>query len=72
MQSPSPFARIIEHRPEWDDPWGQPRYYMGVTGRRIYAYLLDLVIVTLLLDHSGRHKWTHQREEPDLDDPMRG
>ena len=49
MQSPSPFARIIEHRPEWDDPWGQPRYYMGVTGRRIYAYLLDLVIVTLLL-----------------------
>lgn len=49
MQTPSPFARIIEHRPEWDDPWGQPRYYMGITLRRVYAYLLDMVIVGLLV-----------------------
>ncbi len=39
---------IIEHIPEWGDPWGHPRYYMGITARRIYAYLLDLVVVALL------------------------
>ena len=38
----------IEQGPEWSDPWGHPRYYMGITGRRIYAYLLDLVVVGLL------------------------
>lgn len=46
---PSPFARIIEHAPEWNDPWGQPRYYMGITIRRIYAYCIDLVVVGLLI-----------------------
>ncbi|WP_096704395.1 RDD family protein [Magnetospirillum sp. 15-1] len=46
---PTPFSRIIDNTPEWDDPWGQPRYYMGITARRIYAYLIDLVVVGLLL-----------------------
>lgn len=32
----------------WADPWAEPRYYMGVTPRRVYAYCLDLVIVGLL------------------------
>ena len=39
---------IIEPVPEWGDPWGNPRYYMGITQRRIYAYMLDLVVVGLL------------------------
>lgn len=38
----------IDHVPEWGDPWGHPRYFMGVTPRRVYAYLLDLVVVALL------------------------
>ncbi|EME71813.1 hypothetical protein H261_01152 [Paramagnetospirillum caucaseum] len=46
---PSPFSRIIDHTPEWNDPWGQPRYYMGITVRRIYAYCIDLVVVGLLI-----------------------
>lgn len=39
----------IEHVPEWGDPWNHPRYYMGITVRRIYGYLLDIVVVWLLL-----------------------
>ncbi|RAU22488.1 hypothetical protein CU669_07265 [Paramagnetospirillum kuznetsovii] len=39
---------IIDHLPEWADPWDNPRYYLGVTPRRIYAYLLDVVVVALL------------------------
>ncbi|KIL99019.1 putative membrane protein/domain [Paramagnetospirillum magnetotacticum MS-1] len=46
---PSAFSRIIDNTPEWDDPWGQPRYYMGITARRIYAYCIDLVVVGLLM-----------------------
>lgn len=46
---PSPFARILENAPEWNDPWSQPRYYMGVTPRRVYAYLIDLMVVAILL-----------------------
>ncbi len=46
---PTPFSRIIDNAPEWNDPWGQPRYYMGITARRIYAYLIDLVVVGLLV-----------------------
>jgi len=46
---PTPFSRIIDHAPEWNDPWGQPRYYMGITARRIYAYCIDLVVVGLLV-----------------------
>lgn len=38
----------IEHVPEWGDPWGHPRYFMGITLRRVYAYLLDIVVVGLL------------------------
>ncbi|TAN59158.1 MAG: RDD family protein [Magnetospirillum sp.] len=38
----------IEHCPEWGDPWGHPRYYLGITARRVYAYLLDIVVVGLL------------------------
>jgi len=34
--------------PPWADPWGEPRYFMGVTLRRVYAYCLDLVVVALL------------------------
>jgi uncharacterized RDD family membrane protein YckC len=40
---------ILDHVPEWGDPWNHPRYYMGVTARRVYAYILDIVIVWLLL-----------------------
>lgn len=47
--TPSPFSRIIDHAPEWNDPWGQPRYYMGITARRVYAYCIDLVVVGLLM-----------------------
>lgn len=47
--TPSPFSRIIDHSPEWNDPWGQPRYYYGITARRIYAYLIDMVVVGVLL-----------------------
>jgi uncharacterized RDD family membrane protein YckC len=39
----------LDHVPEWGDPWNHPRYYMGVTVRRVYAYILDIVIVWLLL-----------------------
>ncbi|BAE51384.1 RDD family protein [Paramagnetospirillum magneticum] len=46
---PSAFSRIIDNAPEWDDPWGQPRYYMGITARRIYAYCIDLIVVGLLV-----------------------
>jgi uncharacterized RDD family membrane protein YckC len=38
----------IENVPEWGDAWGHPRYYMGITVRRVYAYMLDIVIVGLL------------------------
>ncbi|CAA7622311.1 RDD family protein [Magnetospirillum sp. SS-4] len=38
----------IEHVPEWGDPWNHPRYYMGISLRRIYGYLLDIVVVGLL------------------------
>jgi uncharacterized RDD family membrane protein YckC len=38
----------IDHIPEWADPWGHPRYFMGVTPRRVYAYLLDMVVVAML------------------------
>lgn len=38
----------IEHVPEWGDPWNHPRYYMGITIRRVYGYLLDIVVVALL------------------------
>jgi uncharacterized RDD family membrane protein YckC len=38
----------IEHVPEWGDPWNHPRYYMGISIRRIYGYLLDMVVVALL------------------------
>jgi uncharacterized RDD family membrane protein YckC len=46
---PAPLSPVIDNRPEWDDPWGHPNYYMGITGRRIYAYLIDLMVVGLLL-----------------------
>lgn len=46
---PAPLAPVIDNAPEWDDPWGHPNYYLGITGRRIYAYLIDLVVVALLL-----------------------
>ena len=38
----------IEPIPEWGDPWAHPQYYMGITTRRVYAYMLDLVVVGLL------------------------
>ncbi|OAN50821.1 hypothetical protein A6A04_17120 [Paramagnetospirillum marisnigri] len=38
----------MDHVPEWGDPWGHARYYLGVTPKRVYAYLLDLVVVGLL------------------------
>jgi uncharacterized RDD family membrane protein YckC len=43
-----PSVATIKHVPEWGDPWGHPRYYMGITVRRVYAYLLDMVVVGLL------------------------
>lgn len=46
---PSPFLRVLENRPEWDDPWSHPQYYAGITVRRVYAYVIDLVVVGLLL-----------------------
>lgn len=46
---PSPFLRVLENRPEWDDPWTRPEYYAGITVRRVYAYIIDLMVVTLLL-----------------------
>ncbi|CAA7623665.1 conserved membrane hypothetical protein [Candidatus Terasakiella magnetica] len=42
-------ALTIDNIPEWGDPWGHPRYFMGVTPRRVYAYLLDIVVVGLLM-----------------------
>ncbi len=39
---------IIDHVPEWGDAWGHPRYFLGVTPRRVYAYLLDMVVVAML------------------------
>lgn len=44
-----PGGIIIDNQPEWADAWGYPRYYMGITARRIYAYLFDLVIVAMLV-----------------------
>jgi len=46
MDRPPP---LIEHLPEWGDCWGHPQYFMGITTRRVYAYLLDMVVVGLLL-----------------------
>jgi uncharacterized RDD family membrane protein YckC len=39
---------VSEALPEWSDPWRHPRYFEGVTLRRIYAYLLDVVVVMML------------------------
>ncbi|CAA7618051.1 RDD family protein [Magnetospirillum sp. UT-4] len=34
--------------PDWTDAWGHPEYYRGVTLRRIFAYLVDIVVVSVL------------------------
>jgi uncharacterized RDD family membrane protein YckC len=38
---------VIPPAPEWADPWRHPFYYRGITIRRIFAYLLDVAIVTI-------------------------
>jgi uncharacterized RDD family membrane protein YckC len=38
---------VIPPQPEWADPWKHPIYYRGVTIRRVFAYLLDIVIVAM-------------------------
>lgn len=36
---------VIPPEPEWADPWRHPLYYRGITFRRVFAYLIDAVIV---------------------------
>lgn len=34
--------------PDWADPWKHPDLFRGITMRRIFAYLVDLVVVGVL------------------------
>mgnify|MGYP000986562236 FL=1 len=34
--------------PEWADPWRHPELFRGVTARRIFAYMVDLVVVGIV------------------------
>ncbi len=40
---------ILAHQPAWGDPWSHPEYYAGITGKRVIAYLIDLVVVSTLM-----------------------
>lgn len=33
--------------PDWADPWKHPELFRGITARRVFAYLIDLVMVAI-------------------------
>ena len=39
-------ALVVLPQAEWDDPWGHPEYYSGVTAKRVIAYLIDALVIT--------------------------
>lgn len=40
-------AIIITPSPPWGDPWTYPEYFTGITSKRIFAYLIDVVAVSV-------------------------
>lgn len=38
---------IIQGSMPWADPWTYPEYFRGITSKRIFAYLIDLVAVSV-------------------------
>lgn len=33
----------------WADAWKNPQYYRGITSKRVFAYMVDLIVVSLLV-----------------------
>ena len=40
---------VLAHQPAWGDPWSHPEYFTGITGKRVVAYLVDLIVVGSLV-----------------------
>jgi len=38
-------ALVVLPQAEWADPWGHPEYYVGITAKRVIAYLLDALVI---------------------------
>ena len=42
-------ALVVLPKAEWADPWGHPEYYVGITAKRMIAYLLDALVIMVVV-----------------------